>query len=64
MPDISYKMDSLRFVWDDDKNRINISEHGLRLEQLDERHSTMEKTRYITKDCQFALKKMIKWLTP
>ena len=61
MPDISYKIDSLQFVWDDDKNRINISKHGisfetaafvfrdtLRLEQLDEKHSTMEETRYIT----------------
>ena len=61
MPDISYQLDSLQFVWDDDKNRSNIRKHGiifetaafvfrdnLRLEQTDHLHSTMEETRYIT----------------
>ena len=54
-------MDSLQFVWDDEKNKGNIQKHGisfetaafvfrdnLRLEQIDRLHSTMEETRYIT----------------
>jgi hypothetical protein len=61
MPDKFFKMDAMDFIWDEEKNRNNIIKHGLsfetatfvfrdnlRLENLDQAHSTMEETRYIT----------------
>lgn len=51
----------IKFQWDDNKERINISKHGLsfrvaatvfndddRLEIFDQKHSTAEEERYIT----------------
>ncbi len=51
----------MKFSWDDQKEKINISKHGIdfntatlvfgdtqRLEYLDEKHSTLEEYRYIT----------------
>jgi hypothetical protein len=61
MPDISFDMDAMHFIWDEDKNLTNIQKHGisfetaafvfkdnLRLEQMDRTHSTMDEIRYIT----------------
>ena len=61
MPNEEFYVDGLSFVWDEDKNRRNMLKHGisfqtaayvfldnLRLEQMDQAHSTLEEIRYIT----------------
>ena len=61
MPDRSFRMEQLQFVWDEEKARLNVAKHGirfetaafvfmdaLRLEQLDAKHSTAAEIRYIT----------------
>lgn len=61
MTDAFYRVNELSFVWDINKEKLNIEKHGLsfetaafvfldalRLEQLDAKHSTVEEIRYIT----------------
>lgn len=61
MSDETFCNKDLVFVWDEQKNQINIRKHGisfqtasfifhdpLRLEQMDAAHSTAEEIRYIT----------------
>ena len=61
MPDVRYSLDGMGFVWDSDKNAINLRKHGIRFEVAahvfldtlrldfpDRKHSTPEEMRYFT----------------
>ena len=61
MPNEMFHVDDLNFVWDEAKNHRNILKHGisfqtaayvfldnLRLEQVDQAHSTLDEIRYVT----------------
>lgn len=61
MPDVKYVLDGMGFVWDSDKDAINLKKHGisfstaahvfldtLRLDFPDRQHSTPNEKRYFT----------------